>query len=125
MFEIAIDRDDPRQLSQAVLQITELLGLYQAELARILQLQCGDIGRLANGQWCLQPDAQAWLQAQRLVTFYQCLFRRLGGDAVSMVHWLRVPHAGLDATPHRLMVDEGRLEEVVGWFERAEPQVDD
>lgn len=41
---------DPRKLTQAVLQITTLLDLYQAELARILHLQCSDMGLLSNGK---------------------------------------------------------------------------
>lgn len=125
MFEIAIDRDDPRQLSQARVQITDLLGLYQAELARILRLQCDDIGRLAAGQWCLQPGSSAWDQARLLLAFYQRLHERFNGEAVAMVHWLRVQHAGLDATPHRLMVDEGRLKEVVDWLKWPALQLED
>ena len=116
MFEITLDRNYPRKLSQACVQITELLGLYQAELARILHLQCGDIGRLANGQWCLEPDSQAWRQAQLFVGFYQRLYAHMAGDPVAMVHWLRVRHEGLDATPHHMMVDDDSLEEVLAWF---------
>lgn len=118
MFEISLDQDDPRKLSQACVQITALLGLYQAELARILHLQCGDVGRLASGQWCLEPASEAWRQAQLFLRFYRRLYGHLDGEAVAMVHWLRVRQEGLTATPHQLMVDDDRLAELLAWFER-------
>ncbi len=113
MFEIDSVTDDPRRLTQAVLQITRMLDLYQAELARILGIKCDDIGRLANARQCLQPDTDAWQQALLFVRFYQLLFNRLDGDGVAMRHWLRRSDRQLDGVPHLLIVDEGRLCEVV------------
>jgi hypothetical protein len=115
-FCIADPGDDPRRLSQAVVQICDMLGLYQAELARILGLQCADIGRLANGKWCLQPGSHAWCQAQQLVRLQQRLYALLQGDGVAMVHWLHVTLPTLGATPHRLLVDEGRMADVLGYL---------
>lgn len=48
VFDIDDPGDDPRRLSQAMLQITALLGLYHAELALTPKLQCGDIGRAGS-----------------------------------------------------------------------------
>lgn len=44
VYQIAERIDAPRRLSQAVLQVVDMPGLYQAELARILRLKSGDIG---------------------------------------------------------------------------------
>ena len=77
LFQIPDPGEDPRALSHSVLQAGELLGLYQAELARILHLQCGDIRRLANGQWLLEPDAVSWRQARLFIRFYRALHDRL------------------------------------------------
>ena len=119
VFEIMSIPADPRKRTQAVLQITWMLGLYQAELARVLGIKCGDIGRLASGRENLQPDTDAWLQAGQFVYFYQLLYRRMAGDGVAMRHWLRIEDRQLAGVPHRLMIDEGRLPEVVDFLEHA------
>jgi len=117
VFEIKTAVDDARSLSQAVLQIIALLGLYQAELARVLHLKCADIGELSAARWCLEPGTDAWEQALLFVRFYQALFVSMQGDGVAMRHWLRVEHAGLGGVPHFLIVDADRLQEVVTYLE--------
>ena len=119
VFEIASIPVEPRKLTQTVLQITAMLDLYQAELARVLGIQCGDIGQLASGRRCLQPDTEAWDRATRFVRFYQLLYRQMAGDGVAMRHWLRIEDRQLAAVPHRLIVDEGRLHDVVRSLEHA------
>ena len=118
VFEIEAIPGDPRKLTQTVLQITQMLDLYQAELARMLGIKCSDIGRLANGRQCLQPNTHAWKHAVLFVRLYQLLFKRLDGDGVAMRHWLRRCDRQLDGVPHLLIVDEGRLREVVTCLDR-------
>jgi len=118
VFEITADIDDSRGLTCAVLQITALLGLYQAELARVLRLKCGDIGELASARRCLEPDTQAWEQALLFVRFYRALYTKMDGDGVAMRHWLRVEDEALGGVPHLLIVDADRLQEVVIYLER-------
>ena len=123
VHQIAETFDDPRRLTQAVLQIVDMLDLYQAELARMLRLKCSDIGRLAAARHCLEPVSPAWEQAQLLVRCYRALYVVQHGDAVAMRHWLRVADEALGGVPHLLMVDDGRLAEVVACLEqRAEQQ---
>lgn len=120
-FAIDDPGDDPRRLSQAVLQITQMLGLYQAELARILGLQCADIGRLANGRWCLEPGSRAWDQARLLVRLQQRLYTLRQGDGAAMVHWLHVDLPEWAMSPHRLLVDEGGLPALLDYLEACSP----
>lgn len=117
VHQISATLDEPRRLTQAVLQIVDMLGLYQAELARILRLKCGDIGRLAAAQQCLEPATPAWERARLLVRCYRALYIVQQGNAVAMRHWLHVPDAALGGVPHLLIVDDGRLADVVACLE--------
>ena len=122
VYQIAESFDEPRRLTQAVLQIVDMLGLYQAELARVLRLKCGDIGRLAAAQQCLKPATPAWDQAQLLVRCYRALYSVHNGNGVAMRHWLRVTEDTLGGVPHLLIVDDGRLADVVAWLEARASQ---
>jgi hypothetical protein len=117
VYQIAERFEAPRRLTQAVLQIVDMLGLYQAELARILRLKCADIGRLAAAQQSLEPATPAWEQALLLVRCYRALYIIKDGDGVAMRHWLRVPDVMLGGVPHLLIVDDGRLADVVAFLE--------
>ena len=108
---------DPRKLTQSVLQVTEMLGMYQAELARVLQLQCGDIGRLANGQRVLECGSVAWDEAVLFIRLYQALYEKLGGDGVAMCNWLRRDNKPLGGVPLLLIVDDGRLRWALDYVE--------
>jgi len=119
VFQMPQHIDDPRRLTQAVLQIIDLLGLYRAELARILHLRCGDIGELAAARRCLEPGTDAWMRAQLFLRCYRALFAHMDGDGVAMRHWLRVQQPGLGGVPHLLMVDDDRLDAVVGYLENG------
>lgn len=118
VFQITQAVDDPRALTQVVLQITTMLGLFQAELARVLQVNCVDIGQQPSGRQILEPGTGAWDQAQLFARFYRGLYERMQGDGVAMRHWLRVENKTLQGTPHLLMVDENRLDELVDYVER-------
>ena len=120
VFEITGDTSDPRRLTQSVLQIIALLDMYQAELARVLCLKCGDIGELAAAQRYLVTGTEAWEQALLLVRFYRLLYQRMCGDGVAMRHWLRVENAALGGVPHLMIVDENRLADVVSYLDRTE-----
>ena len=117
VFEIQADVHEPCGLTRSVLQIVALLGLFQAELARVLRLKCGDIGELASARRCLEPDTEAWEQALLFVRFYRALYAGMGGNGVAMRHWLRVDNEALGGVPHLLIIDEDRLQEVVVYLE--------
>ena len=111
-------RDDPLTLSRNVVQIMDMLQLYQAEVARILGLQCADVAHLAQARTRLMPQTHAWRQACLLVRCYAALYARYQGDNVAMYHWLHRDLPGLGASPHRLMVDDHALADVVAHLER-------
>ena len=108
---------DPRKLSQSVIQIIDFLNMYQAELARVLNVQCSDIGELSSGKRCLQPETTEWKQALLFVRLYQLLFERFDGDESLIVHWLRADNKQFNKSPHLLIVDDNKLEEVVRFVE--------
>ena len=107
----------PQRLSQCVVQAGELLGLYRAEVARVLGVHCDDVSALYDGRWLLAPGSAAWRQAVLFVGFYNLLYRCMAGDGPRMVHWLRADSAALGSSPFLLMVDAGRLHDVVALLE--------
>ena len=96
MFQITQAADDLHNLTQVVLQITSMLDMLPAELARVLHFNCGDI-------------------AQLFVRFYQGLYARM--DGVAMRHGLRVETARLRGVTHSLIVDENRPADFVSHVE--------
>lgn len=111
------NKDNPATLTRSVIQITELLGLYRAETARVLNVRCEDIGALFDGTRTLLPGTKEWKQAGLFLDFYNLLFRKYSGDETSMCHWLRAQNALLGTTPLLKMVDEDAIDKVVALLE--------
>lgn len=103
----------PASLTQAVLQVSQMLGLYHAELASILKIQCNDVGDLANARRMLNVDSLAWQQAENLISIFEVLFQKFAGDEALMCNWLRKQNALLIGVPLYLMVDDGRVADVL------------
>ncbi|MGB5439226.1 MAG: hypothetical protein WBN57_12915 [Gammaproteobacteria bacterium] len=80
VFQITASVDDPRTLTQVVLQVTTMLDMLQAELARVLQVNCGDIGLLSSGRRVIEAGTLSWTQARLFVRFYQGLYARMNAD---------------------------------------------
>ena len=102
-----------KTLTQAVLQVTQMLGIFHAELARILHLKCSDVGDLADAKTNLTRDSVEWEQAENLMTFYELLFTHCAGDEVCMHNWLRKHNENLNGAPLYIMVDELSIERVI------------
>ena len=117
MHKITTPICSSRQLTQAVLQVITFLGMYQAELARILGLQCADIGNMASAKQFIEIDSEAGYRANLLVRFYNLLYDRYSGNEALMCHWLRRYDNGLSGSPFYLIVDEHRLENVIAFME--------
>ena len=119
VFKIETPCTSERKLSQSVIQVIELLGMYNAELARILGQQCGDIGELTSGQRCIKQDTEAWQQAELFIETYNLLFDYFDGDSVAMYHWMRAENKYLAGTPHFLIVDENKLKLIHDYLNQA------
>ena len=96
-----------------------MLDLYQAELARILHLQCADISAFCNAQTRLDPHTDSWQRSHHFIHLYQLLHRRLAADGVQMRHWLRRQHPHFGKTPQLMLVDEERLDELLEYLQSA------
>ena len=119
VFRVNNSYESERALSQSVIQVTEMLGMYHAELARILGQQCGDIGKLSSGQICLRKETQSWQQAELFIETYNLLFDYFEGDGVAMYHWMRASNHLLDGTPHFMIVDDDKLATVHNYLQQA------
>lgn len=64
----------------------------------------------------LEEGTFAWEQGVLLVRFYQGLYDLMEGDEPRMINWLRRENRELGNSPFYLMVDEGRLAEVVAFM---------
>lgn len=93
-----------------------MLGMYRAELARVLGLQCGDIGALLEDKQCLQPDTETWQQARSFIDFYRILYETMGGKEPEICHWLRSDNTDLKGVPLLLMVDDGQLARILRYL---------
>jgi len=113
LIELAEVNQSEKMLTQAVLQITQMLGVYHAELARILHCQCSDIGAISNGKRLILKDSTAWSQAEKYILIYQKIHVLFDGNEALMNNWLRKYNQKLQAVPLYAMVDERRLDDVL------------
>ena len=107
---------EPRRRTQQLTQALTMLGLYQAELARILHLQCADIAAFCNAQSVLKPETPVWRRAHDFLLLYQLLHRKFDADGVQMRHWLRRNHPFFAQTPQLMLVDEDRLPDLLEYL---------
>ena len=112
-IELAEVNHSEKALTQAVLQITQMLGIYHAELARILHFKCADIGAISNGKKLILKSSVAWVQAEKYVLLYQRLYVFFEGSEILINNWLRKHNKKLNAIPLYVMVDELRIDDVV------------
>jgi hypothetical protein len=102
-----------KKLTQAVLQITQMLGIYHAELARILHFQCADIGELSNGHQVILKGSIAWGEAQKFIVMFEKLYALKNGDEALMNNWIRKRDKKIKGIPLYLMVDKLRIDDVL------------
>ena len=102
-----------KELTQAVLQITQMLGIYHAELARILHVKCSDIGELSNAEKNISVNSAAWVQAEKYIKLYEYLYHLHDGDEPLINNWLRKRNKTLNSVPLYLMVDDLRIDDVL------------
>lgn len=119
VFKLNNPFESERKITQSVIQVVELLGMYDAELARILGQKCGDIGELSSAKCCIEKDSEAWHRAVLFITLYQQLYDYFNGNGIAMYHWMRAHNKHLNGTPHFLIVDDGKLPLVLEYLQQA------
>jgi hypothetical protein len=100
-------------LIAAVNHAADTLGLYRAELARILGLNCADVSDSKNLELLFTTNSSLRSRAELFICFFQLLELLYADDPVSMVHWFRRENSKLGMTPILAMVDHGQLSKVV------------
>lgn len=107
-----------KELTPAVLQAADMLGLYGAELARILNVLCSDISLMANGKKLLAAGSEAWGRGVCFLEFYERLAKSLDENEAAMCHWLRAEHKQLKRTPLLEMVDHNGIKNVINCLDQ-------
>jgi hypothetical protein len=107
----------PENLSHAVVQAGEMLGIDRAEVASIINFMCEGTGALFEERAVLEPNTETWRRAELFVRLYQALYDAMDGNKVLMVHWLRSENPTLGGEPLVIMEDQGRLVDVLALLE--------
>ena len=100
-------------LIASVNRATDSLGLYRAELARILCLKCADVSDSFRLKSLLADNIVIQKKAERFVVFHELLENSFAGDSVAILHWFRRENTNLGTSPFLAIVDDGRLEDVI------------
>jgi transcriptional regulator with XRE-family HTH domain len=108
-----------RTLARAATRAASLLGLRQAELARILGVSAATVSRMASGEHVLQPGQKAWELAALFVRLFRSLDALVGSNETQARAWLTSPNAALGATPRQLIADAEGLVRVVHYLDAA------
>jgi len=98
---------------------TDILGLYRAELARILGLNCPDVSDSKNLELLFESNSTVRSQAELFAHFFQLLEALFQNDTVSMINWFRKDNIDLGTTPFLTIVDHGCLSDVVDRLEQT------
>ena len=118
LIKLSDVKNSEKNLTQAVLQITQMLGLFHAELASILKLQCADVGDLTNAKKTLNVNTIAWQQAEKLILIFEELYIKFKGDEALMCNWLRRQNSELGGLPLYLMVDDGLIDNCLEYMQK-------
>lgn len=113
-----------RALIASVNHAADNLGLYRAELARILGLMCADVSDISRLESILKARAECQLRAEQFVLFYDFLDKTHSSDAVLMLNWFRRHNNELGTTPFLALVDEGRLVETITLLKHSADTID-
>ena len=105
------------------MQIAQMLGIYNAELASLLGLRCNDIAEFSTARKTLKSNTPAWTRSESFVALYECLYAHCLGAEACMHNWLRRGHDGLQGVPLYLMIDERKIEAVLGELKNAKNKV--
>lgn len=110
-------------LARAATRAAALLGISQAELARILGVSAATVSRMAAGRYALQREQKAWQLAALFVRLFRSLDAVVGANEQQAQAWLASPNAALGAEPRTLLADAEGLVRVVHYLDAARGRV--
>ncbi|MHA6129005.1 antitoxin Xre/MbcA/ParS toxin-binding domain-containing protein [Pseudomonas fluorescens group sp. PF-1] len=102
-------------LGTAFIRAGEGLGLNDAELSAVLDMQVSTVQLLRHGHELLQPSTEAWRRALLLVEMYQSLLAVAGNELNAKI-WLSSENRGLSSRPRDLITCRTGLEQVVQYL---------
>ena len=112
-------KTDDHSLIAAVNHAVDTLGLYRAELARILGLNCPDVSDSHNLELLFQSNSAVRSQADLFIRFFRLLETVFSNNTVMMVNWFHRENSELGTSPFLAMVDHGRLCDVVDILQKS------
>ena len=115
--------DDPfvssHNLSHAVVEAGDMLGLERADVATIIHFIREGAGALYEGRALIEPGSEAWDRSKLFVELYLSLDDAMGGNQAKMVRWLHTRNPALkNEEPLVVLEDQGRLEDVLNALKR-------
>ena len=115
---------DPGQtLARAATRAANLLGLSQADLARILGVSPATVSRMAAGRYALQPGQKAWELAALFVRMFRSLDALVGANDAQARAWLTSPNRALGGEPRSLLAQTEGLVRVVHYLDAARGRI--
>ncbi len=112
-----------KTLSRATLRAAQLLGLTQAELARILGLSRATVSRMAAGGYPLAEGQKSWELAALFVRLFRSLDALVGSKDDQAQAWLNSENTALGATPRQMICKAEGLVSVVHYLDAARGRV--
>ena len=109
--------DNSTKLTLSVLQAAEMLSMYRAELARVLKVQCSDVGELTSVKKTLLSGGESWHLAVSFLRFYNAQYFQHDGVSIAMCHWMHTSNETLDGVLLLMIVDDGLVRQVVDYLE--------
>ena len=116
---LPVHKNRDLSLIASVNHAADILGLYRAELARILGLNCPDVSDSKNLELLFESNSTVRSQAELFSHFSQLLEALFKNDTVSMINWFRKDNIDLGTTPFLTIVDHGCLSDVVDRLEQT------
>ena len=113
-----------RVLTSATLKAAELLGITQADLARIIGVSAPTVSRMKAGAYRLSEERKEWSLAALLVRLYRSVDSIVAGRTEDARAWMWGANRDLGgAVPAELIADVQGLVHVVDYLDAARGQL--
>ena len=113
----------PQVLGKAVLRASEILGLNQAALAKVLGISASSVSRLLTGDFHLTEHSKEWEFATLLVRLYRGLDAIMASDETALRAWMSNQNTDLNAAPADLVITTQGLVDTVEYVDAYRARV--